>query len=229
MSKIIEGVYGLDDSSGANTYIIVDEGVTLIDTGMNKNPPKISAELKRLGFGVKDIKNIVITHAHYDHYQCLAQLKEGTSARVLVGEADADVVEGKVPMPLPKGGMGLVFRVIRPMIRIRPVQVDVRLNDGDTVDVLGGLKVISLRGHTPGSIGLYLPEMSLIFSGDAVGHRKDQLQVPAMYKENRDECNAAIRRISEMNAEVILPGHGTPIRPNASKQLRTFYQGLTGK
>ncbi len=219
----------VDDPSGANTYIIVDNGVTLIDTGMNKNPPKISAELKRLGFGVKDIKNIVITHAHVDHYQCLSQLMEGTSAKVMVGEADADVVEGKVPMPLPKGGMGLLFRLLRPMMRSRPVQVDLRLKEGDKVDVLGGLKVISLRGHTPGSIGLYHQQMGLVFSGDAVGHRKDQLQVPFQYKDHRDECNAAMRLLSEMNAEVILPGHGTPIRPNASEQLRTFYQGLTGK
>ena len=38
---------------------------------------------------------------------------------MLVGEADADVVESKVQMPLPKGGMGLLFRLMRPIIRIR--------------------------------------------------------------------------------------------------------------
>ena len=219
-------VYMVDDPSGANTYIIVDDGVTLIDTGMGKNAPKVLAEMQGLGFGTKDIKNIIITHAHFDHYQCLAQLKEGNSARVMVGGEDADVVEGKVPMPLPRGGMGLLFRLLKPMIRIRSVPVDVRLKDEDMVDVLGGLKVIGLPGHTPGSIGLYQPQMKLVFSGDAVGHRKGQLQVPSQYKENPQKCKAAMKRLSELGAEVMLPGHGTPIRPNASEQVRTFYQGL---
>ena len=38
---------------------------------------------------------------------------------MLVGEAYVDVVESKVQMPLPKGIMGLLFRLMRPIIRVK--------------------------------------------------------------------------------------------------------------
>ncbi|MDW5562952.1 MAG: MBL fold metallo-hydrolase [Methanomassiliicoccus sp.] len=226
MSKIIEGVYILDNPSGANTYILIDHGVTLIDVGMRKNVPKIKKELEELGFSMKDIKTIIITHAHHDHMQGLAEIVSLSSAKVMVGEEDADVISGAKPMPLPKGAMGLVFRLLRPMMRFEPVPVDVRLKDGDIVDVLGGLKVVPLKGHTPGNIGLIYSSSRLMFSSDTVSNRKDRLQPPALYKCNKEECDGAIERLSKLNMEIMLPGHGPPIRPDASGRVRTFLAEL---
>ncbi len=213
-------------SKGANVYIIIDNGVTLIDTGVGKNTPHVLAEMRKLGYESKDIKNIIITHAHFDHYQCLAQLKEGNNARVMVGEPDADFVEGKVQMPMPKGAIGIVFRLFKPIMKCKPVPVDVRLKDGDLVDVLGGLKVVSLSGHTPGNIGLYQSQMKLVVSSDTVRHRKGRLGLPSLYQQNASECKAAIKRLYELDANIMLPGHGTPIMPKASEQVKAFYQGL---
>jgi glyoxylase-like metal-dependent hydrolase (beta-lactamase superfamily II) len=226
MSQLLPNVHMLDDSRGANVYLIIDDGITLIDTGMNGNPTKILAELKKLGFGRQDIKNIVITHAHVDHLQCLAELKEGTTARVMAGEADVGVINGSRPTPLPKSAMGVLFRLAGPMMRFRPTSVDVPLRDGDVIDVLGGLRVVALPGHTPGNIGLYQPRLRLVFSSDTVGNRNDGLRVPLFYRSNRDECNAAIKRLSELDADIMLPGHGSPIRPQASQKVRAFHDKL---
>lgn len=226
MSQILPNVHMVDATKGSNVYIIIDNGITLIDTGMGKNTSIVLAELKRLGFEQKDIKNIIITHAHVDHYQCLAKLKEGTNARVMVGEADADFVEGKKQMSMPKGAIGIIFRLLMPIMKSKPVPVDVRLKDGDTVDVLGGLNVVSLSGHTPGNIGLYQSQMRLVISSDTVGHRKGILGLPFRYKDNPSECKAAIKRLYELDADVMLPGHGTPIMPKASEQVKAFYLGL---
>jgi glyoxylase-like metal-dependent hydrolase (beta-lactamase superfamily II) len=85
MTKIMEGVYMLDRPSGANTYLIVDDGVTLIDVGMRNNVRKIENKLDSLGLTVKDIRTVVITHAHIDHMQCLAEIVSMGSAKVMVG------------------------------------------------------------------------------------------------------------------------------------------------
>ncbi len=191
MSKIIEGVYGLDDPSGSNTYILIDGGVTLIDVGMKKNVPKIKNELERLGLSMKDIRNVIITHAHFDHMQGLAEIVSMSSAKVMIGKEDADVMGGARPTPMPKGSIRFVFRLLAPMMRFEPVPVDVRLKDGDTVDVLGGLKVISLKGHTPGNIGLVHLSSGIMFSSDTVSNRKDRLALPALYKYNKEECDRA--------------------------------------
>lgn len=189
---------------------------------MRKNVPKIKKELKGLGFSMKDIKTIVITHAHHDHMQGLAEIVSLSSAKVMVGEEGADVISGAKPMPLPKGLIGLVFRLLRPMMRFEPVPVDVRLKDGDMVDVLGGLRVVSLKGHTPGNIGLVHASSRMMFSSDTVSNRKDRLRPPALYKSNKEGCDRAIERLSELNMDIMLPGHGPPIRPDASAKVNTF-------
>ncbi len=222
MSKIIEGVYSLDDPRGSNTYILIDGGVTLIDVGMKKNVPKIKKELGRLGFSMKDIKNVIITHAHFDHMQCLAEIVSMSSAKVMIGEEDSDVMSGAGPTPMPNGPIRLVFRMLAPMMRFKPVPVDVKLKDGDTIDVLGGLKVVSLKGHTPGNIGLVLSSSGIMFSSDTVSNRKNQLGLPALYKYNKEECDRAIQRLADLKMEIMLPGHGPPIGPDASGKVRNF-------
>ncbi len=149
-----------------------------------------------------------------------------SSAKVMIGKEDADVMSGAEPIPIPKGPIGLVFRMLAPMMRFEPVPVDVGLKDGDTVDVLGGLKVVSLKGHTPGNIGLVHPSSGIMFSSDTVSNRKDRLGPPALYKQNEEECFRPIQRLSELDIEIMLPGHGPPIRPNASKKVRTSLEEL---
>lgn len=89
---------------------------------------------------------IVTTHQHADHWQALEDIAGGTAAPTAAHGLDAE--------PL-------------------PVAPDRLLDDGDTVDV-GELtmKVIHLRGHTPGSIALALTDndsgVTHLFTGDSL-------------------------------------------------------------
>ncbi len=56
------------------------DGLSLVDTGLKNNSKKIEKLLGRLGFELKDIKRILITHAHPDHIGSLAELIEATNA-----------------------------------------------------------------------------------------------------------------------------------------------------
>ena len=145
-----------------------------------------------------------------------------SSANVMIGEEDAAHDDSGRPPPMPKGPIRLVFRMLAPMMRFKPVPVDIKLKDGDTVDVLGGLKVVSLKGHTPGNIGLVLSSSGIMFSSDTVSNRKDRLGPPALYKYNKEECDRAIQRLADLKMEIMLPGHGPPIGPDASGKVRNF-------
>jgi glyoxylase-like metal-dependent hydrolase (beta-lactamase superfamily II) len=71
---------------------------------------------------------VVTTHRHPDHWQALARVVASTGARTVAGRADADDI---------------------------PVPQDVRLDDGAEVRVgKVTLRVITLVGHTPGSVAL---------------------------------------------------------------------------
>jgi hypothetical protein len=53
MSQILPNVHMVDASKGANVYLIIDNGVTLIDTGVGKNTPNVLAKLRKLGYESK--------------------------------------------------------------------------------------------------------------------------------------------------------------------------------
>lgn len=78
--------------------------------------------------GTDALARIITTHAHADHWQALEDVAAATGAEKVAGRNDADDI---------------------------PVATDVRVGDGDTVEVGScSLEVIELVGHTPGSIAL---------------------------------------------------------------------------
>jgi glyoxylase-like metal-dependent hydrolase (beta-lactamase superfamily II) len=91
------------------------------------------------------LAGVVTTHRHADHWQALADVVATTGASTLAGEADADAL---------------------------PVTVATRLSDGDRVRVgMCELEVLTLVGHTPGSIALLYddPEGTPhLFTGDSL-------------------------------------------------------------
>jgi glyoxylase-like metal-dependent hydrolase (beta-lactamase superfamily II) len=95
--------------------------------------------------GGETASTVLTTHQHPDHWQSLAAVVAQTGARTMAGAEDA----GGIPVPTER-----------------------RLEHGDTVHVGDAeLAVITLRGHTPGSVALYYrdPDGSgHLFTGDAL-------------------------------------------------------------
>lgn len=100
-------------------------------------------ELVRLGG--ETASAVLTTHEHFDHWQALAAVVARTGARTMAGALDASGI---------------------------PVPTDRRLDHGDTVHVGDAeLRVITLRGHTPGSVALFYrdPDGSQhLFTGDSL-------------------------------------------------------------
>jgi len=86
---------------GANVFLLEDTDLTLVDTGFRGNTKRIVRYLNRLGYTLSDLKNIIITHHHDDHFGSLAQIKEFSQATVIADPADAPYIEGHQPRPLP--------------------------------------------------------------------------------------------------------------------------------
>ena len=217
-------IHLVDVSVGCNTYMIIDNGLTLVDTGLRGNVAKIYSYIEKLGYTPKDIRRIIITHAHLDHINCLHKLKEDTGAEVMVGEKDADIVSGKKPLHRMRGAFGLIFNTLSLYYRYRPVNADRLLKDGDMIDVLGGLKVVYLGGHSPGNIGLYSASRKLFFSSDSIRVIDGRLAAPhPRFTEDMPGAINSIKRISELDFNVMLPGHGAPVLKDASAKVKDLY------
>ena len=105
------------------------------------DPTQIRRSVEQLGFHWKDIKILLIGHAHFDHAAGSARIVRETGARYMVMDGDVPVVEtgGARDFAFANG------------TRYPPVKVDRVLHDGDEVR-LGGTVLVAHRtaGHTRG-------------------------------------------------------------------------------
>jgi hydroxyacylglutathione hydrolase len=220
--------------TGANAYAVLEEiqlgsGVhlTLIDTGMPGNAGRIIEFVKALGKEQIGSFTIILTHPDIDHSGSVAELKEKLgNVKVGIHEADASRLTGEKPLKEARGFVGLLFKVMSPFMKFKPVTPDVQLKDGEQVD---GLRVIHTPGHTQGSICLYSKGLRAMFVGDAL--RTDKTARPrlpsAAMTFNVEEAKNSIRKIASYDFELLLPGHGPPILTDGSNKVKELVASLS--
>jgi hydroxyacylglutathione hydrolase len=219
--EIVEGIHKVDGVN-ANVYLVTDEKeLKLIDTGMPRNGKKILTYVQRLNRQPSDISQILLTHCHIDHVGSAYELKKLTNAKIGIHQDDVDFVAGKKTMPTPKGIPGMLFKAASLFFKFTPVQPDMTLKENDTV---GRLMVIHTPGHTPGSISLYDRTRRVLFAGDAVRFANGKITGPReRMASNPGEAKQSIKKISQLDFDVMLSGHGEPLIPNASDRIKEFY------
>jgi len=130
--RIVGNLYYVGSKSLASFLIATPEGHILINTNWEDGVPNLRKSVEDLGFDFGDIRIILGSHAHGDHMQGDALVKELTGAAVMAMAQD-------VPL----------LRNMRSGDREHPV--DAILHDGDTVSLGGSTLVARLTpGHTPG-------------------------------------------------------------------------------
>lgn len=231
MTEVIPGIYQVDGIRGCHVYVIVDDGITIVDTGMGGNEKTILSTVMALGYGPSDIKRIIITHCHMDHIGSLRKLRDASKAIVMAGDADADVIEGKKPVSVPKMPMpiGLIAPILIRLLKTEPTPVDRRLNDGDIIPVLDGLTVVGLPGHSPGNIGLYCRSHKLLFSSDTLRMKGDDFIKPLNYEAKKAQSLASIKKMGPLDYEIMLSGHDQPIMVGASRKVAAFAEKLSNE
>jgi hydroxyacylglutathione hydrolase len=219
--EILKGIHRVDGVN-ANVYVVVEEKeLTVIDTGMPGNATKILKYVEKMGRRPTDISRIVLTHFHLDHAGSAHELRKQTKSRLAVHDKDVDLVAGRKKQPKPKN---ILFRVVSPFIKFTPAIPDIVLNENDKV---GGLVVIHTPGHTAGSISLYEPKSKVLFVGDALRFADKKLAgPPEQFTADMERAVASIGKISGLDFDVMLSGHGEPFRPGASEKVKEFYASL---
>jgi metallo-beta-lactamase class B len=130
--KIIGNIYYVGTKGLANFLITTPEGNILINSDFERNVPTIRASVEKLGFRFSDTKILLGSHAHGDHMEGDAMVKELTGAKVMAMAEDVPALEKMRP-----GG--------------KPHPIDKVLHDGDSV-TLGGTTLVAhlTPGHTKG-------------------------------------------------------------------------------
>ena len=137
--RIADNLYYVG-SKGLSTYLITtSQGHILINSSFERTVPIIRANMEKLGYKFSDVKILLASHAHSDHVEGHALLRELTGASVYVMQGDDGVISsGGAGQYLYKGGW-------------KPCKVGRVLKDGDKVTLGDATLVARLTpGHTRG-------------------------------------------------------------------------------
>jgi metallo-beta-lactamase class B len=130
--KVIGNVYYVGSEQLASFLVTSPDGHILVNSSFETTVPVIRAAVEKLGFRFTDIRIVVGSHAHGDHMQGDALIKELTGAQVMAMEQDVPALREMRP-----GG--------------KPHPIDRVLRDGDEVKLGGSTLVARLTaGHTKG-------------------------------------------------------------------------------
>jgi len=121
-----------------NFHLIMrDNGCILVDSGLPGSEPKIGKVLTKRGLTFKDIKLIVITHAHVDHAGSAYDLRQLSGAPVVAHANDAKHFKGEVSMTFyPTGWFGRLF--LKTQLMYEPYKSftpDILLSNDETLDL----------------------------------------------------------------------------------------------
>lgn len=139
---VVDGIYYVGTNAIAQFLIVTDAGNILLDTGFEASVPELRRNIEALGFRYGDIKLILTSHAHIDHVQAHALVRQQTGAQVVASAADAVFIES--------GGKG--EPAFDGELEWTPSRVDRRVADGEQV-TLGSTTLTAhiTPGHTPGA------------------------------------------------------------------------------
>ena len=130
--RIIGNIYYVGTKTLSSFLIATPEGNILIDSTYERNVPTIEKSVTDLGFKFSDVKILLGNHAHGDHQEGDALVKQKTGAQVMAMAEDVPALQALKP-----GG--------------KEHPVDKVLHDGDKV-TLGGTTLVAhlTAGHTRG-------------------------------------------------------------------------------
>jgi metallo-beta-lactamase class B len=141
--KVFDNFYWLGTRQHSSWALRTSEGLIIIDTNFAwATQPEIFDGLKTLGLDPRQIKYVLISHAHGDHDQGAAELQRQFAAKVVMGAADW---ESTLQRPATAAGG----------VPTRDVTVGrdgMKLTLGDTT-----VDIESTPGHTPGTLSYVFP------------------------------------------------------------------------
>jgi len=224
--EIVPGIHQVDGVNG-NSYIIAREKLTIIDTGLPGSGKKILAYIKdEIHRNPQEIEAIVITHYHMDHTGGIKAIRAAApGAKIAVHQKEADYVSGKIQPPIHKGLRGVFLRLVTAVMNPGFFSPDIILNDGDQI---GDLVCVYLPGHTSGSIGLLDKSARAFFCGDTLRSDGNHLlRGPEQFTMDLKEETQSLEKIASLDFDILLVGHGVPLKSEASEKVREFVKKIS--
>lgn len=222
-------------AGGPLSAYLIDEpdgSLTLWDTGLGTDEGREALEqgFAEAGRRIEDVRRILLSHGHVDHYGLAAQVQRRSGAKVFVHVRDHNkVVLGCAVPPMDDAcaKLGVPAALIRQMAagHERTESLGERVPSAEALEEGRELhfarfkaQVLHCPGHSPGEVCLHVPEAKLAFTGDHLLAKVTPNPVMEPGGDGVGKYQALVRytdsarRLYAMDLDWIAPGHGEPFR-----------------
>ena len=198
--KVFDNLHYVGPGFVSVWLIPTTDGLIVVDSAQEPFVDHVIENIRKSGFDPKNIKYILLTHGHLDHFGGASKLQALSGARVATLEEDWKLIEEAQRPREGRQGRGNANRPLG-----APLKRDMVIKEGDVI-TLGktSLKVYKLPGHTPGSPSFEFtvfdngrPHKAFIFGGP--GQRGGV--------DGGTEFLNSIRRLQKEQADVEVPVH----------------------
>jgi glyoxylase-like metal-dependent hydrolase (beta-lactamase superfamily II) len=211
-----------------HVYLWCDpDGLTLVDAGLPGVAPRVAKVVAALGWDRRDVRRLLLTHAHVDHTGAAADIAAWGDVIVSAHRDDAQVIRGEAvgPPPVLTAGwerqLHAEVHAGMPAVEPPPVRVDRELRDGDVIELGGGVEAVAVAvpGHTPGSVAFHLPGPGVLFTGDTIARAPDGTVMLGVFNADPPRAAASFDRQAELAPAIACFGHGAPLTEDAARTL----------
>jgi glyoxylase-like metal-dependent hydrolase (beta-lactamase superfamily II) len=210
-------------------WVLLRDGrdVTLIDSGYPGDVERVEQSIRAIGSQPANVVAVLITHAHIDHIGAVNHFADIYGTPVYtdateVEHAHREFLEQASPLDVARnlwrpGVAPWLSRVLRvgAAKRVDVPSAEPFPNDGP-LDLPGRPVPVPTRGHTSGHTAYHLPAARAVATGDELvtGHAVLRHTGPDVLPKffNHGDPRAAVTRLRELDADLILPGHGDALR-----------------
>ena len=213
-----------------------DGGIVMFDTGMGGKGRlrQLDLALTQFGFGVEDVRLVVCTHSHTDHYGLAGSIVEAAGCELWMhprwehvrplAEDSKAALEARIEVARQSGVP------LKSLQRYREAR-----SDGETgIDILkepdrdlvpgvevetdlGTWQVVETPGHAPSHVVLHQPERKLLISGDHLLGRTVLFFDHGHSPDPVGEFLSSLDEVEGLDVELVLPGHGRTFRDPEAK------------
>jgi hydroxyacylglutathione hydrolase len=179
--------------NNCNSFYIGGNIGAIIDPGLTKHVPDLLEKMAQDGIESKDIRYIINTHSHPDHFEGSEYFYD-QDIQIALNKEELDFLQG------PGGELYGLFGLVAPQAKIDLFLAEGLLTLGDEE-----FQVLHVPGQSPGSIALYWPRRKALFPGDVIFNQNvGRTDFPG---GNGSLLKKSISKMSVLDVEWLLPGH----------------------
>ena len=216
--EIIAGIHVVPGIFLSRVYLIEDDALALVDSGLPWNARTVLRYIRSIGRRPEELRWILMTHSHPDHTAGALGVSRRTGAQIV---AHADDTKTHSNQEVSLTYMGVFTSLRLPLPFLQRTCVDRVVDDGHVLPLMGGTTVLHTPGHTPGSVAYLLESKSVLFSGDTVfsDGRRVSRSIP-YFGHNDQEYRESLQKLASVEFDTLCGGHGAPLVGGASDRLR---------